>query len=485
MPGSPRSAGRLLEGGTGLASLSRWLSEATRTSAETEFPESALSLLRRGGWLEVALPTEFGGLGLGIEAGRTTVLLRLLAAVGRGDLSVGRVFEGHVNALQLVSRFGSREQIAGAAKDARDGHLFGVWNTDVPDRPLSLAGGHGRLAGAKSFASGVDVVTRALVTVQDEGGRRLLLLPLDPRLERIDRSWWQPIGMAASGSHVIDLDGRAYGDDAIVGAAGDYVRQPWLSAGAIRFAAVQVGGMHAVFDAAREHLVRIRRHEAPMQQQRLARMGMAVEGGYAWLDRAAAFWEGGCLGDGTGAPAERAVAHANLTRTAIEEQCMEVLSLAQRGVGCAGLMAPHPLERRLRDLMVYLRQPDPRRCAGAGRRRHRQRHSRARDVIALETLPITVERMDVPARSRNRAAPRRRDDWLRRPARVARALRRCRHGRRRDLMVVPRIRTAQAGLGRVLVAERRKELLNAIGCLGLPEAAAVFLDIPDERLSGA
>ena len=35
------------------------------------------------------------------------------------------------------------------------------------------------------------------------------------------------------------------------------------------------------------------------------------------------------------------------------------LDLAVKSVGLRGLIAPHPLERRVRDLTTYLRQPSP------------------------------------------------------------------------------------------------------------------------------
>jgi hypothetical protein len=36
-----------------------------------------------------------------------------------------------------------------------------------------------------------------------------------------------------------------------------------------------------------------------------------------------------------------------------------VLDEAERAVGAAGMIAPHPLERLVRDLRTYLRQPNP------------------------------------------------------------------------------------------------------------------------------
>ncbi|MFN4088098.1 MAG: acyl-CoA dehydrogenase family protein [Alphaproteobacteria bacterium] len=343
-----------IEGHTALQSLTRAIVAAASDDDERAFPAATFSVLRRHGILAPART----------RVPSTLPLLRLQAAVGRGDLGTGRIFEGHVNALDLIGRFGTAAHAADAYGDAAAGHLFAVWNTDAPGHPLTVAadGDRLRLNGAKSFASGVDGVTRALVTASDQQrGRVMLLLPLEPDRERVDRSWWRPLGMRNSVSHMIDLDGRIVTSGQVVGTAGDYLRQPWFGAGAIRFAAVQVGGMHAVFDAAREHLVGAGRASAPYQRHRLAQMAMAVESGYGWLDRAAAAWDRGCRGaiDADSADAAAAVAYANLTRSAVEEFCMRVVELAQRAVGCAGLIEPHPLERRLRDLMVYLRQPDP------------------------------------------------------------------------------------------------------------------------------
>src|SRR5580692_9351389 len=86
-------------------------------------------------------------------------LLRALAAIGRGNLSVGRIYEGHVNALLLIHWFGTPAQRKHGATAAKGGALFGVWNTDLPSDPVRVQGGD--LKGAKSFASGVDGLCQA------------------------------------------------------------------------------------------------------------------------------------------------------------------------------------------------------------------------------------------------------------------------------------------------------------------------------------
>ena len=51
------------------------------------------------------------------------------------------------------------------------------------------------------------------------------------------------------------------------------------------------------------------------------------------------------------------VAYTNMVRTAIEQICMEAIQLCARSVGTRGLLPPHSIERIIRDLTLYLRQP--------------------------------------------------------------------------------------------------------------------------------
>jgi hypothetical protein len=118
-----------------------------------------------------------------------------LAAIGRGNLSVGRIYEGHVNALLLIQWFGSASQRKRFETYASEGALLGVWNTDLPENPIRIE--NGLLRGAKSFASGADGLSHAVITVPREG-RQMLIVPVKGL--SIDRTWWKPLGMRASGS---------------------------------------------------------------------------------------------------------------------------------------------------------------------------------------------------------------------------------------------------------------------------------------------
>ena len=311
--------------------------------ADGGFPAEAFAALDRAGF--VAAPP--------IGPGEMGALLRVLAAVGRGDLSVGRIFEGHVNALTLIAGHGSPDQRRALRGVAEAGGLFGVWNTDDPGDPLRIEGG--RLVGRKTFASGVDGLAQAIVTVEEGAGRQMLVVPVGGL--GVDRGWWRPLGMRASGSHVADFTGLRLRPEWRLGGPGDYIAQPWFSAGAIRFLAVHVGGMHAVLDLAAAHLGRTGRSDNPHQALRLARMGGAVETGYLWLARVAELWAAAAGGDP--AAGRRLLAAANGARLVVEAAALSVLEEAERAIGAAGFIAPHPFERLVRDLRTYLRQPNP------------------------------------------------------------------------------------------------------------------------------
>jgi alkylation response protein AidB-like acyl-CoA dehydrogenase len=336
--------------------LSAALAEhAAARDADGAFPREAFAELAHRGLLQ-APP---------LAAARMDDLLRLLAEIGRGDLSTGRIYEGHVNARLLVELYGSAAQ---RRRLARPDHLLGVWNTDVPGDPLRLE--DGRFHGKKSFASGIDGLTHAIVTVAappvDAGGktaRQMLLVPVAPLA--VDRSWWRPMGMRSSGSHVAEFTGLAVAPGWALGRPDDYLAQPWFSAGAIRFLAVQVGGMHALLDTTTAHLARTGRAANPYQSQRLARIGAAVETGYLWLDRVAAAWSAAAREPASADRRSYLLAAAHGARGVIETSALTVLGEAEQAIGAAGMIAPHPFERQMRDLRVYLRQPNPDGAAAA------------------------------------------------------------------------------------------------------------------------
>jgi alkylation response protein AidB-like acyl-CoA dehydrogenase len=330
------------------------------------FPTQEFELIANAGLLTAPLPRAQGGMGLGSETSSIRELLAILMKIGGGNLAVGRIYEGHVNALQLLQTFGTPAQISTYARDVRDRHkIFGVWNAEAQDgvKILPLGRGKYRLEGAKTFATGCGAVDRPFVNgALPNGAWQMCIVPMDEVTTSIDADWWQPAGMRATASYKVDFTGIVLDESALIGQPGDYYRQPWLTAGVVRFAAVQLGGAEALFDAARQFLQTLERIKDPYQEERLGKMAISIESGRLWLQGAAQQlqqYAANFAGDPkiVTPKSEALVAYTNMVRTAIEQICMDAIQLTERSVGTRGLLPPEPIERIIRDLTLYLRQP--------------------------------------------------------------------------------------------------------------------------------
>jgi alkylation response protein AidB-like acyl-CoA dehydrogenase len=331
-----------------------------------DFPAKEFNLIASLGLLTAPLSRSLGGLGLGIDTNIIYELLTILKNIGQANLSIGRIYEGHVNALQLLQTFGNSNQIAAYAEDVREHHkIFGVWNAEEADgvKILPLGNGKYRLEGCKTFATGCGYVDRPFVNAAfPNGDWQMCIVSMDEVDTVSDPSWWQTAGMRATASYKVDFTGVVLEESALIGQPGDYYRQPWLTAGVARFAAVQLGGAEALFNSTRQFLKGLDRTKDPYQEERLGKMAIAIESGHLWLKGVAEQLKQYAPmfgGDPTvvNPKSVTLVAYANMMRTAIEQTCMEAIQLSERSVGTRGLMPPHPIERIIRDLTLYLRQP--------------------------------------------------------------------------------------------------------------------------------
>lgn len=332
---------------------------------ETDAPLEDLKRMGELGLLTAALPTRLGGLGLGTEAGGHLVLLRLLATIGGADLVLGRLLEGHVNALILIAVFGTPEQMVRAARDAHAGLLSGVWNTGGGE-PLRMSASEGGFVfrGVKTFASGAPFVRRPIVTAErDDRGWQMTVTPMDsdtvaPALA-MDRQFWHPLGMEGSESYEIDFTGARIDEDDLIGRPGDFYRDPLFRGGAVRFAAVHTGAVLRLHRMFAEWLESKGRGGDPYQIARLGEVAMAAQEAVLWIERAAAVAEEGLSLHADKLAAERMVECANMTRIAVERIATATMQRVMAGVGAHGLLQPSGFERVVRNLMMYLRQPAP------------------------------------------------------------------------------------------------------------------------------
>ncbi len=351
----------------GTALLDEARSFADRVAAEP--PEGAplaeLAQMHELGLLAASLPSGEGGLGLGTEPGMHGHLLELLAIVGGANLPLGRLFEGHVNALILIWAYGTAGQQARAARDARAGLLFGVWNTG-PSEALRLEAGHGgwTYAGGKTFASGAGFVERPLITAELPGAGWQMTLPRMDTPEvaeavRIDRSSWNPLGMEASNSFHIDFTGARIDADDLIGKPGEFYRDPLFRGGAIRFAAVQAGAVERLHRRFVAWLTEHGRADDPYQLARVGENAIGARECALWLGAGAAAAEQALAPEPDAGAGEQMVACANMMRAAVERIASAMVERVIRGVGARGLLHAAGFEQPIRDLLMYLRQPAP------------------------------------------------------------------------------------------------------------------------------
>jgi alkylation response protein AidB-like acyl-CoA dehydrogenase len=335
-----------------LAALARRVAEAAGRRASSldrdgAFPADDIADLHACGLLAAPFPARFGGSDMAV--GHPHVLRRVLTTVGRGSLALGRLYEGHVNAVGLVARYGGEQQLRLLKDEAEAGRPSGVWMAGEPLRLERQSDGRFVLRGRKILCSGAGHFRRPLVAADFEGGSVMLIPSVDQT--RADASGWTAQGMRATATGTVDFDGIVVAPREIVGRPGDYLRPPYFRGGAWRVIAVQLGGLEAVLDHYKEQLATSPHRDHPVQLARFGEALIAAETARLWVRQA------GAVAESPPDDPEAIDAYVDLARNAFERATLEVIAAAEKAVGLKALMRPNPLERVIRDLATYLRQP--------------------------------------------------------------------------------------------------------------------------------
>lgn len=310
------------------------------------FPSQALKVLREHGLFSICKFDKN--------------LFTILFDIGKLDLSVGRIYEGHVNALLLIDIYGTDEQKILYFEEAANGKLFGVWNTEDPKNGLQIkegsAEGYRFLRGTKMFCSGGLQVDYPIVTANTGKGMQMLVLDIK-KMQDLKEDWslWDPVGMRPSVSCQIDFAYQLVHKDWVLGKLDDYYKEPFFSWGAVRFCAVQLGGAQKIADVMLQHLQITKRSTDPYQRSRIGKVAILMQTGKLWLKEAAKKNKQS-MGE---KQKDLKINYSNMMRTMTLMLCEDVIKIADKAVGIQGVMKDHPLERPVRDLRVYLKQAGP------------------------------------------------------------------------------------------------------------------------------
>lgn len=321
-----------------------------RYDAAPVFPVESVKLLRDAGLLHTFAPVDAGGDIFPDRHRQYACMMLVLRIIGRADLSLGRLYEGHVNALLLFDWFGMPVQRSILGRKLAAGALYGVWATEPsPGVRLVATEEDWMLDGAKSFASGAGGLTHAIVTARPADGSRRLVIADGGDPARADLSQWRVRGMRATASGRYDLSWLAVSQNDLLGAVGDYDREPDFTTGAWRFTAVQLGGVEALLTETRNAMSRAAR-EGPVQRAKFADAVAATRTAFLWVRECAA------------RAASRDVegpAFARMTRGIVERAALDVMELAARLIGTRSAVDGQRIDKIIRDLSLYLRQAGP------------------------------------------------------------------------------------------------------------------------------
>jgi alkylation response protein AidB-like acyl-CoA dehydrogenase len=335
------------------------------------FPAADFDDLFAAGLHAPSVPRAHGGLGLGPIHGDTHGLWLMTKRLAAADLSLARCWEGHTNSMVLIDALGSEAQKSRWFDGVvRHGEKWVAWSGE-PRAPkpgevkrfgtnVRREGEGWIVDGTKVFATSATGADWAILLVDtagpggarnstSDGGAGVLMLACelaDPSVS-VDSSWWDPIGMRATVSHLVRFDNTYIPDAQRIGEPGDYLRQGWQTAFIPHYAASFLGAAEATYQYALEYVTRQQKSGDAYVQQRVGAMAVAVETGQLWLKHVAELWDSGRVTEARMA--------GSRARHLVEHLALDTVDHCVRACGARCLVKPSPVERIQRDLLFYVR----------------------------------------------------------------------------------------------------------------------------------
>jgi alkylation response protein AidB-like acyl-CoA dehydrogenase len=334
------------------------------------FPAEDFEDLFRAGLNAPVVPREYGGLGLGPYRGDVYPLWMMTKEIAKADMSLARCWEGHVNSLVLLDGMADEAQKARWFKGVVEGgDKWVAWSGEPQARAPGetirfgtavekVEGGY-VVEGNKVFATSAGGAQWAilLVSTAGPGGVRhstaspdtqlLMACDLSDPTVRVDGSWWDPIGMRATVSYLVQFERTFIPDANLIGYPGQYLKEGWQTCFIPHYAATFLGAAEAAYEYAVEYVTTQKKADDPYVQHHVGQMSVNVETAHLWLRHVAHLWETGQHGD--------AKIAGSRARHVIEHLAEDVVKHCIRACGARCLNRPSVLERIYRDLSFYVR----------------------------------------------------------------------------------------------------------------------------------
>ena len=355
----------------GVLARENFAPRAASYDSSATFPFEDFDDLFQAGLLAPVVPKEHGGLGLGPYAGDVFTLWMMTKEIARVDLSLARCWEGHVNSLVLLDGMSTEEQKTRWFKGVVErGEKWVAWSGEPQARKPGEAVRFGTrvekvdggyiVEGNKAFATSAGGAQWAilLVNTAGPGGVRhaevgsldtqlMMACNLSDRSIEIDTSWWDPIGMRATASHLVHFRRTFIPESDVIGYPGQYLKEGWQTCFIPHYAATFLGAAEAAYDYAMEYITSQNKIDDPYVQHHIGQMSVNVETAHLWLRHVARLWE-------TGRYLEAQLAGSR-ARHVVEHLAESTVKDCIRACGARCLIRPSTLERVYRDLSFYVR----------------------------------------------------------------------------------------------------------------------------------
>lgn len=350
-------------------SAGRFAARAAEYDRTATFPAEDFDDLFQAGLHAAAVPTEYGGLGLGPYRDNVFTLWMMTRELAKADLSLARCWEGHVNSLVLLDGLGTEDQkLRWFDGVVNRGDKWVAWSGE-PQAPApgetarfgttveSVPGGF-VVDGTKVFSTSAGGAQWAILLVNRSGpgGARhatspddvmMMACDLSDRSVSFDPSWWNPIGMRATVSHLARFERTFIPSENVIGRPGQYLSEGWQTCFTPHYAASFLGAAEAAYQFTVDFLGRQRKGDDPFVQQHVGQMAVNVETGYLWLRHVARLWETRDY--------DAAKLAGSRARWLIEVLAEETVKHGIRACGARSMNRPSALERIYRDLSFYVR----------------------------------------------------------------------------------------------------------------------------------
>ncbi len=311
----------------------------------TRGPKTELDLLRATDLLGAPFLPVDGGKGWGTTPEGALPIFDVLYVLGGASLPVARIYEGHVNAVRLVTDHGTPDQRSHFADRVMGGAIAGVWAADS-EHAVTIK--DVALQGVKAFASGLGDVEIAILTAKTDEGLQMVLADVTDAA-RFDHQSWDVTAMVGSRSGRFDCDGLTLTSTMRIGDPDSMFEEPAFHGGIWRILACYAGAMAAMARLTHAMVDRQGKTDDSLIRHRLGEIAMESQSAIA-LARCS------CLAAESGQSFVSPIADVLFAREAIEQSALRQIAMIERLAGTSLHQTGSQLGRIARNLGLYLRQ---------------------------------------------------------------------------------------------------------------------------------